>query len=506
MDSNTKSITSGYLEMRKISKQFPGVQALDDVSVKVNQGEILGVVGENGAGKSTLIKILTGVYINNSGQIYINDEEVEIQSPHQARFLYKIAYVSQESALCENLTIAENIVLGFWSKNIFVNWKDVKKTVVQFIESLDINDDAIKPSVMVSELTPANRQLVEIIKALILDSKVLLLDEPTSSMSEEEKKFLFRYIRKLKKQGVAVVFISHFLEEVLELSDKILVLKDGKSMGTFNTSEIDKEFLIHKMLGKKNIKRGEKRKSTATNQNVLETKNICYKNKCFDISFSLKKGEILGITGLLGSGKTELLKVIYGLYKPDNGEVIINDKRQKYGKVRSRINAGVGFITEDRKQEGIIPFLDIAKNITLCSLKSIITFLNILSLKRERLIAGKAVKEFNIKTPGLRYKVANLSGGNQQKVIISKWISAGSEIIILDEPTRGIDVGAKFEIYNLLRREAEKGKSILFVTSELAEILEVPDRFLVLKNGRFVGEYQNGDVKDEKELLHILTA
>ncbi len=508
MNTNQENTeTKNYLEMQNISKNFLSVKALDQVSIKLNSGEILGIVGENGAGKSTLIKILTGVYNNDGGNILINGKNIEISSPHQARELYKIAYVSQESALCPNLTVAENIVLGAWNnQSPFINWKSINNLVKKYIEYLDINLEDVGPCTCVSELTPANKQIIEIIKALILNSKVLLLDEPTSSMSENEKKFLFTHIKKLKKKDVAIIFVSHFLDEVIAVSDNILVLKDGRSEGIFKTTEIDKDLLIHKMLGTKNIRRGASRIYNGPNEIILEVKNIKYEKKVDDVSFKLKKGEILGITGLLGSGKTEILKIIYGINKSNGGSVFIHGKERKSRSIKYSIKNGIGFITEDRKLEGIIPFLSVAKNITLSSLKIFQNYKGFINLKKEKIFANKIVNELSVKPANAKILIANLSGGNQQKIVLGKWLLADSEILILDEPTRGIDVGAKFEIYNLLKSEAEKGKSIIFVSSELAEILEVPDRFIVLKKGKIIGEYKNGEVRDEQKLLSILTA
>jgi ribose transport system ATP-binding protein len=325
-------------------------------------------------------------------------------------------------------------------------------------------------------------------------------------MSENEKHFLFERIKLLKNKNVSIIFVSHFLDEVIMTCDNILVLKDGVSEGIFRSNEISKEVLIHKMLGSENVDRISARKINARNEVVMEVRNISYKDKVKNVSFKLKKGEIVGVTGLLGSGKTELLRTIYGLEKPDEGEIFVFGKKQQGKNCKKSIRMGLGYITEDRKIEGIIPFSSVAKNITISNLRGVERGFSLLNLKKEKTVASEMIRNLNVRPNSTEIAIANLSGGNQQKVIIGRWLFANTPILILDECTRGIDVGAKFEIYRLLREETEKGKSVLFVSSELSEILEVPDRYMVLRNGEIIGEYKNGEINNEKELLNIMSS
>lgn len=498
------------IELLNISKYFPGTKALDDVSLTLNEFEILGLVGENGAGKSTLVRIINGIYFKDHGTIKISGQEVEMMTPYEARMIHKIAYVSQESELCPDLTVAENITLGnsgnWRKKNLFINWKAMNNFSKVLFKELDLN---INSDDLVRKLKPADKQLVEIARAFSTKSKIILLDEPTSWLSEVDKKFLFDKLRLLKKKGVGIIFISHFINEILSLCDKVQVLKDGKNIGTFNTEELTKEELITKMLGqksKKETKFSKKLSDKIFGNVVLKVDNITKANLVNNISFELREGEILGIVGLLGSGKTELAKVIFGLMKPDSGEVWINGNKQKWKTLKNSIDMGLGFITEDRKKEGIIPDLSIAKNITLANFKLIESINNIINLSKEMKISDNMIEVMNISPKNSYIKISTLSGGNQQKVIIARWVLANSNILIMDEPTRGIDVGAKYEIYNLLKEQCEHKKAIIFISSELNEILNIPHRFLVIKKGKIIREFKNGEIENEHDLLSIISS
>lgn len=496
------------LELDNISKYFPGVKALNGVSFYLKKGEVVGLVGENGAGKSTLVKIITGVLPKDQGTIKVNGKQVEINSPYESRIIHKIAYVSQESSLCPDLSVAENIFLGSWKKKMLglVDWKTLINEADRLINQFGLNLDS---TVLVKNLKPADRQLVEIIRALSIESNILLLDEPTSWLSEREKSFLFERIKSLKEMGVGIVFISHFLEEVLKISDRIHVLRDGRTVGTFENEGMTKDELIEYVIGEKtkNIQEEDIQEELKNNVIVLEVKDISKEKQVEDITFDVKEGEIVGFTGLFGSGKTELARIIFGLTKPDRGYVRVFGKNLKWQNVNYTKSLGLGFVTEDRRAEGIVPLLSVANNISLASLKKIASrVFSILNLYAEEKEAQKFIKVMDIRAASPKQKVATLSGGNQQKVIVARWLQADSKILILDEPTRGVDVRAKYEIYSLIREQARLGKSIIFFSSELAEILEIPHRFFILKKGKIVGEFKHGEIADEKELLSILSA
>ena len=493
------------LEIKGMYKQFPGVKALDNVSLTLKKGEVLGLVGENGAGKSTLIKIINGVYNRDEGEILIEGKAVEMHNPYEAKMVHKIAYVSQENTLCSNITVAENMVLGNWGKRgIFVNWKKNNEFAKKALADLGLK---INPNKLLSQLSPSDRQLVEIARAISMDSKILLLDEPTSWLSESEKKYLFERVEFLKTKGIGIIFISHFLEEVLLICDRIQVLREGKNVGAYNKEDLTKKDLIEKMLGRKQREVTEDDSAERVKEKVaLKVVGMSKAGILDKVSFELHEGEILGITGLLGSGKSELGRMIYGADAPDEGEIYVNGVKQNNMNPKKSIKLNIGYITKDRKEEGIIPLLSISKNITLANLKSVLAKIRLMNLHREKETAKKMIKMMDIRPNNPEHIVVNLSGGNQQKVIISKWMYANSKILIVDEPTRGIDIGAKFEIYNLLRNQAKEGKSIVFISSELEEILSVCDRILTIKNGEITGEYLHGEIKDEHGLLAILTA
>jgi len=469
----------------------------------------LGLVGENGAGKSTLIKILTGIYSKDHGTVKINGQEVKIMNPYLAKMVYKISYVSQESELCPDLTVAENLVLGNWNKknNIFINWKEINNFSKALLKELDLNIDC---NTLVKNLKAADRQLVEIAKAFSTNSRIILLDEPTSWLSEEDKHFLFNKIKLLKKKGVGIIFISHFLNEVMLLCDKVQVLRDSKNAGIFNKNkELTIEKLVNIMLGQKKMeqsKLGKKSNDKKFGKIIFKVDNISKAKVLSNISFELREGEILGIVGLFGCGKTELAKIIFGLMKPDNGEVWINGDKQQWKTIKKSIDMGLGFITKDRKEEGVIPLLSITKNITLANFKSIELIKNIIDLQKEKKISKNIIGNLNINPKDPDSQMSTLSGGNQQKVIIARWLQADSKILIMDEPTRGIDIGAKYEIYNLLKEQCKHKKGIIFISSELKEMLDVPHRFLVFKKGKIVGEYNNGEIKNERELLSLISS
>lgn len=493
------------LELKAISKEFPGVKALNDVSLTLYQGEVLGLVGENGAGKSTLVKIINGVYTRDAGDILINGKVVEMNNPAEAIMVHKIAYVSQENTLCPDLTVAENIVLGQWTGGAAINWKQIYDFAQKALDALGLK---VKPTDILADISPADRQLVEIARAVSQDSKILLLDEPTSWLTESEKKYLFDRIKHLKtNQDVGIIFISHFLDEVLKICDRIQVMREGISVGVFPAEELTKEMLIEQMLGqkKREIMYDENIADRVKEKVVLEVRGLTQEGMVDNVSFELHEGEILGITGLLGCGKTEIGRMISGSQIVDGGQILVDGEEQKKLTSKKCAKLGIGYISKDRKEEGIIPFLSITKNITLASLKSALGKFKHLSLHKEKEIAKKMIEVLDVRPRDPEREIIYLSGGNQQKAIIAKWIQADSKILVIDEPTRGIDIGAKFEIYNLLREQAKGGKAVVFISSELTEVLEVTDRFLVLRSGKVTGEYTHYEIKDEHGLLAILS-
>jgi len=495
------------LELKNISKQFPGVKALDDVSLTLYAGEVLGLVGENGAGKSTLVKIMNGIYTRDEGEIFVNGKLAAMSSPSEAIMVHKIAYVSQENTLCPDLTVAENIVLGKWTEGKkTVHWKGINEFAQKALDTLGLK---VRPTDLLGEISPADRQLVEIARAISQDSKVLLLDEPTSWLSEGEKKYLFDRINRLKtEKEVGIIFISHFLDEVLTLCDRVQIMREGKRVGIFPAAELTKESLIENMLGqkKREIEDDGKAAERSSGKVVLKVEDLVHGSIVKGVSFELHEGEILGITGLLGCGKTEVGRMIFGAEENNGGKIVINGAEQQNLHPKKSIKLGIGYISKDRKEEGIIPLLSLTQNISLANMKSVLRKFPVFNLRKEKEIAKKMIEVLDVRPRDPEKEIVNLSGGNQQKVIIAKWLQANSKILIFDEPTRGIDIGAKFEIYNLLKEQAKEGKAVLFISSELSEILEVTDRFMVMKDGVVTAEYTHGEIKDEHNLLAILTA
>jgi len=490
------------LIMKNIIKSFPGVKALDDVSFEVKKGEVHALVGENGAGKSTLIKILSGLYKQDSGQIIYKGKEIKVNSPRQAKNL-GISTVYQELNLCPNLTVADNIFLG----------NEKSKTIFQYIDdNIQINksreyflyllDSRIDPKIPISHLSIAQQQIVEIAKALSYKSELIIMDEPTSSLSIHETEKLFEIIHKLKNQGRSVLYISHRLEEIFKIADTVTILKDGKLMGTKALKELDYSTIVKMMVGReiKNKYYRTKREESNKKQKVLlEVKNLSKKGLFENINFSLNSGEIIGFSGLIGAGRTDLMKALSGQLKIDKGKIIIKGEEKIYNSPIDAIRLGVVMTSEDRKGESLFMNFNIRENTTISFLNKISKHGYILSSK-EKEFANNFISKLNIKPVNSERPVITMSGGNQQKVAIAKWLITEPDILIMDEPTRGIDVGAKAEIYKLIKILAEQGKGIIFVSSELPEILLLSDRILVMNKGKLTGEFLNKDVTEEKIL------
>ncbi len=485
------------LRMENITKTFPGVVALDNVSIDLNKGEVLGILGENGAGKSTLIKILAGNYIKDSGNIFVDGHKFEIKGPAEA-VASGIRVIYQELNTINNLTVAENIFIGEQIvKGPFkvVDWKTMTK---RSFELLDILNVKLDPNAILGDLTVSEKQIVEIAKAISKEAKILVMDEPTAALSEEETQSLFKIIRTLKSKGVSVIYISHRLKEIFEITDRVTVLRDGKKVGSIKTVDTDENKLVEMMVGR-DIKDMYPKREVKIGDVVMEVKNL--KADGFnDISFKLRKGEILGIFGLLGSGRTSLVKALFGANRIKAGEISVNSKKVNLKSPGIAKDEKIGLVPLDRKTEGLALMMGVKENITLANIGDLgKSFL--ISKVQERKKAGKWVEEIGIRTPGVDQEVNSLSGGNQQKVVLAKWLESGSQIIILNEPTRGIDVGAKIEIYKLMQDLCERGSSIIMISSELLEIMSIADRIIVMSKGRFTDEYARKEASEEK-LLH----
>ncbi len=482
---------SPLLEMRGITKKFPGVKALDGVDFELEKGEVHVLLGENGAGKSTLIKMLSGADSPDEGEILLDGEKVNISSSMEAQRL-GIATIYQEFNLVPQLTVAENIFLGRQPRRFgFVNRRKMRTDAEELLERIKVR---VQPGARVDSLGVAQRQMVEIAKALSLDARILIMDEPTASLSGQEVERLLEIIRGLQKDEVGIVFISHHLEEVTEIGDRVTVLRDGEYVDQVPASVEHSEF-VRLMVGR-DIEDQFPRRKPETGDVLLEVKNLSRKGVLEDISFEVRAGEVVGVSGIVGAGRTELAEAIFGAEPADSGEVVIGGRSLKPGDPGEAKNQGIGFITEDRQGEGIVPPLSVAENLGLAALAQN-TRAGFVSRGRRRRQAEKMIEDLNIRTPGAGQEIRYLSGGNQQKAVIGKWLLADSKVLIMDEPTRGIDVGAKVEIYELINELTENGAGILMISSELPEVLGMSDRILVMSGGRITGELSAEEATQE---------
>ena len=480
------------LKMRGISKFYPGVVALDKVDLDVLEGEVHALLGENGAGKSTLIKVLSGAVKNDEGTIEINGKTFEHMTPLEARE-NGVEVIYQEYNLIPGLTVAENVCLGSQLHGIV----DMRQQVAQTKEIFERYNIHLDPRALVGSLPPAKQQLVEITKAISKDPKIIVMDEPTAQLTLAEVENLYKIIATLKSKGTSIIFISHRMEELFAVTDRVTIMRDGQYITTVNTSETDRDSLITLMVGRE-LKSGGPRNGSVQDEVVLKVSNVSgYVNE--DCSFELKKGEILGVAGLVGAGRTELMRVIFGADKKLSGTVEINGKPVNIRQPEDAIKAGIGLIPEDRKMQGCFLNQTIEWNISMGNIRSLTTG----RLVDEKKIA-KAAEQYrealNIKTPSVQQLVRNLSGGNQQKVVLAKVLLADTDIIIFDEPTRGIDVGARAEIYALMDSLANSGKSLIMVSSDMEELLNMSDRIIVLAEGRITGELMRPEFSQEKIL------
>jgi ribose transport system ATP-binding protein len=488
------------VEVSTITKVFPGVRALDKVSLKLFPGEVHGLVGENGAGKSTLIKIISGVYQPNSGEIFINGKREIIKDPSHALHL-GIVPVHQELNLEQHLSVAENIFIGRQPKSKLglIDYPKMNQLAAEWLNELGV---PINPEMPLGMISIAERQMVSIARAISLDAKLLIFDEPTSSLSERETNALFQAIRKLKKKGISIIYISHRLDEVFKICDYLTVMRDGSVVAEKSISEITSESIIRLMIGR-DIKDMYHKEQLKIGKQVLEVRNLSVKGILKDISFNIKSGEIVGIAGLVGAGRTELARAIFGDLTKSSGQVFIDGELVKIKTPSDGIKAGIGLVPEDRKEQGLVLGLPVAKNIVLAIISKI-TSLGIINQKKETEFSNQYVNQLSIRTPSINQPVQYLSGGNQQRVVIAKWLATNPKLLLVDEPTRGIDVGAKAAIHTLLNELAKKGVAILMISSELPEILAMSDRILVMHQGQLKAELIGKKATEEEVMRYAI--
>lgn len=491
--------TNGLLlEMHGISKAFPGVQALSNVDFTARRGEVVALIGENGAGKSTLMKVLGGVYRSDEGRIVLRGEEVDFRSPHDAQEK-GVSTIYQELNLTSNQTVAENIFLGRQPKLPgllgtlgLVDRKAERAGALEHLQHLGV---PINPRALISDLSVAKQQLVEIAKALSFHSDILIMDEPTAALPEEEVHRLFTLIRSLKEQGLAIIFVSHRLEEVMEIADRVVVLRDGQLVGDVPIDEVTVQEIIHMMVGR-TITDFYIKDQIAPGEVVLEVRGLSRAGVLSDINFKIRAGEIVGLGGLIGAGRTETARAIFGVDHIDGGQVFVDGKPVRITSARSAIQHGIGYVPEDRKEQGLILIMAVRENISLAKLPDM-TDWGWIKRGEVNHLAVSMVDQLQIRTPSLSQPVMYLSGGNQQKVVVSKWLALNPRVLILDEPTRGVDVGAKAEIHNLINQLAKEGIAVLLISSELPELLGMSDRVLVMCRGQIAGELQRDDFSQE---------
>lgn len=496
-------MSTTILEMKNISIDFPGVKALDNVNFSTETGTTHALIGANGAGKSTLMKVLSGAYHHYTGEIFLNGEKVVIRSPRDAqKHGIQIVYQEVDTALIPYLTVGENILLNEMVNEIgkkqFVNWKYIHERAAEVLESMNVKVSTKK---LVNECTLAEKQMVLIARSILMDCKFLILDEPTAPLSHSETEELFRIVRDLKKKNVGIIFISHRLPELFAICDDITVMRNGKFIIKEKIANTTQNKIIEYMLGKKmdeqfpkyEVKKGDI---------VLESKGLTDSAKIHDIHIKVHAGEIVGIAGLVGAGKTELCKAIFGASKKVKGELILNGKKVKLNSPHQAVKQGLGLVPEERRKEGILVQESVATNLTASDVPKICKMNVFLDFKKEKEIARETVTSVGIKTPSVETKVQNLSGGNQQKVAIGKWLIKDASVYIFDEPTKGVDVGSKREIFELIAELAKRGKAIIYASSELSEIMGITDRVYVLYDGKVVKELETNTTNEEELLFY----
>ncbi len=486
------------VRLRGVSKEYPGVLAVDSVDLEIMPGEVHVVAGENGAGKSTLMKLLSQVERPSRGEVEISGEAVEFRGPRHAQSL-GVAMVHQEFALAPHLTVAENLFMGQEPGRLgFLNRRAEKEDARRLLQRVGLG---VEPTRLVSSLTVAEQQRIEIAKALAIDAKVVIMDEPTATLAEKEIEELFGVIRGLTSQGRAVLYISHRLDEIFRVSDRVTVMRDGKAVATVATSELDEDKLVRLMVGRE-VGNLYPKPEAEIGEVLFKASGVGRGRKLKNCSFEVRAGEILGFAGLVGAGRTELARAVFGADRIDSGEVELEGEKLRIKKPQDAIEAGIGYLTEDRKGAGLALQLGMDKNITLASLPASFGFIN---LGEERRIAEMRRRQLNIRTPSIKRRVQVLSGGNQQKVVVAKWLETKARVLFFDEPARGIDVGAKAEMFGLIGELAKEGRAIVLISSYLPELMNMCDRILVMNEGRVAGEIERGEFSEEA-IIALATA
>ncbi|MBQ1526553.1 MAG: sugar ABC transporter ATP-binding protein [Lachnospiraceae bacterium] len=489
------------LEMKEIDKSFPGVHALDHVSFDVRKGEVHALMGENGAGKSTLMKVLTGIYSKDSGSIVYDGKEVAFTNPREAQEA-GVVIVHQELNMMGHLTVAQNIFIGReYMKGGIIDDARMNAEANKLFERLNIKID---PTQTMSKLTVGKQQMCEIAKAISHEAKVIVFDEPTAALTDSEIEELFNIIRDLRSKDMGIVYISHRMDEIKVITDRVTVMRDGGYVGTLITADCTKEDIINMMVGRVIYEEPKSKSNVAPDAEVvLKVDHLKAGRMVQDVSFELRKGEILGFSGLMGAGRTETARALFGADEKESGDIYINGQKVEINTPQDAVRHGIGYLSEDRKRFGLVLGKSVAENSTLASLKDFMSGIFI-NKKKEDDVAAEYVKSLKTKTPSVHQLLVNLSGGNQQKVVISKWLIQNCDILIFDEPTRGIDVGAKSEIYHLMNELVKQGKSIIMISSEMPEVLRMSDRIIIMCEGRKTGEIDIAEATQEK-IMHMAT-
>jgi inositol transport system ATP-binding protein len=484
------------LEMKRISKSFPGVRALDEVSLYVKKGTVHALMGENGAGKSTLMKILAGIYKPDKGELFLKGEKVELNNPRDA-LRSGVSMIHQELSFVSEMTVSDNIFLGrepTIGRSKVIKKKEQRERARKLFQQLKIELD---PDKKMSLLSVSDKQMVEIVKAVSNQADIIVMDEPTSAITDREVEKLFEIIKMLTSQGKSIIYISHKMDEIFKIADEITVLRDGCYIDSKKAVELNQDLLISLMVGRE-LKEVYQTKTTKTENVFMEVKNLTRKSYFENISFSVHQGEVIGIAGLVGAGRTEVVESIFGVNPPHSGEIYINQKKVVHKHPKHAIKNGIALVTEDRKQTGLNLTGSVRDNISLVNLKKFTSFKNIISRKKENSAVDQQITSLKIKTPNRNMLVKNLSGGNQQKIVIAKWLLNHPDILILDEPTRGIDIGAKAEIYKIIYDFASMGKSVIVISSEMPELFGICDRIIVMSEGKLTGEFTREEFDQEK--------
>jgi rhamnose transport system ATP-binding protein len=486
-------MTSPVLEMKQISKRFDLTQALDDVSLTLYPGEIHALLGENGAGKSTLIKVMTGIYQADQGEIWLNGRPVTIQNAIDAQ-AHGIAAIQQEPMIFPDLNVAENIFISHRNRGAIIRWRQMYQEAEAILAKLGIRLDVRSSA---RGLTLAAQQAVEIAKAISLDVRVLIMDEPTASLSSHEVEQLFKLIQSLRNQGVAILFISHRMEEVFAIADRITILRDGKFISSAPRDEVTAERAIRDMVGRE-MEEFFAKTDTEKGEVFLEVRNLGKENAFSNINFEIRAGEVLGFAGLVGSRRTDVGLALFGVEPADSGEILIEDHSVTIRGTRQALSRGIAYVTEDRRQLGLTMSMSIATNITLPTLEKYTNRLGLIRRGQEKETAERFKDRLSIRTPSVQLEAGKLSGGNQQKVVLSKWLNTHPRLLILDEPTRGIDVGAKAEVHHMINELAQEGIAIIMISSDLPEVLAMSDRILVMREGRQMAIFDRQEATQEK--------